>query len=138
MAVGIVGEILAVNKHPAWKFEVERFNLRKLSELEVTKECHIKISNRLADLEELNDGEDINRAWESIEKNNKSLGKESVGLYVSKQHNPWFDEEYVRSLNEGMQTKTQRLQNANQSSVDNPYNVKREALAISGTKRRKI
>ena len=42
---------------------MERFNLRKLSELGVTKEYQIKISNRFADLENLNDGEDINKVW---------------------------------------------------------------------------
>jgi len=35
------------------KFDVERFNLRKLSELEVTKEYHIKISNSFASFEDL-------------------------------------------------------------------------------------
>jgi len=115
------------------KFDVERFNLRKLSELDVTKEYHIKISKSFASFENLNDGEDINRAWESIKKSIKILGKESLGLYVSKQHKPWFDEEYVRCLNQRKQTKTQWLQNPNQSRVDNMTNVRRE-----GTKRRKI
>jgi len=41
---------------------VKRFNLRKLSELEVRKRYQIKISNRFAALENLNDNEDINRA----------------------------------------------------------------------------
>jgi len=122
------------------KFEVERFNLRKLSELEITKEYHIKISKRVAALENLNDGEDIKRAWENIKKNIKTLGKESLDLYVSKQHKPWFDEEYVRCLSQRTQTKSQWLQNPNQSRVDNINNVRREAdimmklLDVSGTK----
>jgi hypothetical protein len=33
---------------------VERFNLRKLNELDVNKNCHSKISNRFAVLEDLN------------------------------------------------------------------------------------
>jgi hypothetical protein len=53
------------------KFDVERFNLRKPSELEVTKEYHIKISNRVAALKNLNEGEGIKRAWENIKKNTK-------------------------------------------------------------------
>ena len=40
------------------------FNLRKLSELEVRKQYHIKISDRVSALENLNVSEDINRAWE--------------------------------------------------------------------------
>ena len=117
---------------------MERFNLRKLSELEVTKECPFKISNKFAALEDLNDGEDINRAWENIKRNFKTLGKGSLGLYMSKQHKPYFGEEYVQCSNQGMQTKTQKLQNPKQSSADNPNHVRREALDISGTKRRKI
>jgi len=34
-----VKELLAVSKEAEQKFDVERFNLRKLSELEVRKEC---------------------------------------------------------------------------------------------------
>jgi len=41
--VAKVGERLAVNKQTAWEFDVERFNLRKLSELEVRKQYQIKI-----------------------------------------------------------------------------------------------
>jgi hypothetical protein len=43
LAVAKVREMLAVNKQAAWKFDVEKFNIRKLSELEITKEYHIKI-----------------------------------------------------------------------------------------------
>jgi ferredoxin-fold anticodon binding domain-containing protein len=56
-----VWEGLAVSKQAAQKFDVERFNLRKLSELEVRKWYQNKISNRFAALENLNDGEDIKR-----------------------------------------------------------------------------
>jgi len=84
---------LAVNKQTAWEFDVERFNLRKLSELEVRKEYQIKILNRFAALENLSDGEDINRAWENIEENIKTSATKSLGLHQLKQHKPWFDEE---------------------------------------------
>jgi hypothetical protein len=43
-----VGERLAVNKQTTQNFVVGRFNLRKLSELEVSKQYQIKISNRFA------------------------------------------------------------------------------------------
>jgi len=38
-----VKEILAVSKQAAQKFDVERFNFRKLSELEIRKQYQIKI-----------------------------------------------------------------------------------------------
>jgi hypothetical protein len=37
-------ERLAKNKHAAQKFDVERFNLRNLNDLEVRKNYQIKIS----------------------------------------------------------------------------------------------
>ena len=62
LVVANIKERLAVNKAAAQKFYVERFNLRKLSELEVRKQYQIKTSNRNAALENLNDSEDINKA----------------------------------------------------------------------------
>ena len=56
-----VRERLTVSKEAAQKFDVERFNLRKLSELEVRKQLLIKISNKFAALENLNDSEDITK-----------------------------------------------------------------------------
>jgi len=57
---------------------VERFNLRKLSDLEVRKQYQITISIRLAVLENLNKSEEINRASESIKENIKTSAKESA------------------------------------------------------------
>ena len=43
-------ERLAVNKKAAQKFEGERFNLRKLNELEVKEKYQIELTNRFAAL----------------------------------------------------------------------------------------
>jgi hypothetical protein len=56
-----VRERLAVSKQKSHKFDVEKFNLRKLNELKVRKHFHIKITQRFAALEDLSDSEDINR-----------------------------------------------------------------------------
>jgi len=61
-----VRKILAGSKPSAQTFDVERFNLRKLNELEVRKKYQIEISNRFAASENLNDSANINRAWENI------------------------------------------------------------------------
>jgi len=53
----------------------------KLSELEVRKEYQINISSRFVAMENLQDSEDINRAWEHIKETIKSSAKESLGLY---------------------------------------------------------
>jgi len=80
---------------------VERFNLRKLSELEVGTKYQIKISEWFAALENLNDSEDINRAWENIKQNIISSAKDSLGLYELKQHKLWFDEESLQFFIKG-------------------------------------
>ena len=69
---------MTVSKQAAQKFDVERFNRRKLHELEAMKQYYIKISNRFATLENLNDGKDINRAWEKIKENIKTAAKRSA------------------------------------------------------------
>jgi hypothetical protein len=48
--------------------------------LEVRKQYQIEITNRFAALKNLSDGEDINRAWESIKGNNKTSTIESLVL----------------------------------------------------------
>ena len=53
-----VREILALSKQEAQKLDVETFNLRKLSELEVRKQYQIEISNIFAALEILNGSKD--------------------------------------------------------------------------------
>jgi len=66
-----VREILAVIKQAAQNLDGERFNTRKLNELEVRKPYQIEISNRFAALENLSDGKDINRVWGKL----KSISK---------------------------------------------------------------
>jgi len=59
LVIAKVRERLAVGKQAAQKFDRQRFNLRKLNELEVRKQYQIEITNRFAALENLND--DVNR-----------------------------------------------------------------------------
>jgi hypothetical protein len=61
-----VRERLSARKKAAQKSDVKRFNLKKLSEMEVRKQYKIDISNRFAALESLKDSENINRAWENM------------------------------------------------------------------------
>ena len=57
-----VGTILAVRTQAAQNLYVERFNVRKQSELEGRKQYQIEISNRFAAFENVNDSKDINRS----------------------------------------------------------------------------
>jgi hypothetical protein len=125
--VAKVRERLAESIHAAQKFDAERFNLKKLNELEVRKQYQIKISNRFVALENLSVSEDINRVWENIKESIKISAKESLGLYERKQHKPWFDKECSKFLGQRKQAKMQWLHSPNKSDVDNLNNVKREA-----------
>ena len=55
LVVAKVRERLAGNKQPAQKFDIERFNLRKINEVKVKKQYQIKISNKFAALERLSE-----------------------------------------------------------------------------------
>jgi len=54
---------------------LEKFTLRELNELDVRKKNQIKISKRLAALENSSDSENINITWENIKKNIKNSAK---------------------------------------------------------------
>ena len=57
---------MAVKKEVLQKFDVEKFALRKLIELEVKKQYQINISESFTALQNVSDSEDINRAWEIV------------------------------------------------------------------------
>ena len=116
--VAKVRESLAVSKQAAQRFHGERFNLRKLNDLEVRKQYQIEITNRFAALENLSYDEDTNRAWENIKENIKTPAEEL------KQHKPWFDEECLGFLDQRKQVKMQWIHDPSQSNVDNLNNVK--------------
>ena len=59
--VAKVRERLTVSKQAAQKFDVIRFNLRKLNELKVRKQYQTEMTNKFTALENLRDSEDINR-----------------------------------------------------------------------------
>jgi len=122
-----VRERLAVSEQAEQKLDGERFNQRKLNDLEFRKRYQTEFSNRFAALENLSDSEGINRAWENIREDNKNSAKESLGLHELKQHKLWFDEECLHFLDQRKQAKMQWVQVPSQRSVDNLNNVRREA-----------
>jgi hypothetical protein len=115
LVVAQVREGLAVSKQAAQKFDAERFNLKKLCELEARKQYQLKISNRFAALENLNVSEDKSRAWENIKENIKISDQDSLGLHERRQHKPGFDAECAEFLDKRKQAKIQWLQNPNQN-----------------------
>ena len=93
LVVAKVREKLAESKQAARRFDWECLNLRKLNELAIRRKYEIEITKSFAALENLNNDEDINRAWENIKENFKTSTKQNLGLNKWKQHKPCFREE---------------------------------------------
>ena len=129
-----VRERLAVGKQAAQRFDRQRFNLRKLNELEVMEQYQIEITNRFAALENLNNNEDVNGTWEKIKENIKTSAKESLGLHELKQHK---EEECLGFLDQRKRAKMQRVQVPSQSNVDNLNNVRHEVSRHFRKKKRR-
>jgi hypothetical protein len=79
--VAKVRERLAVNKQRPQRFHMERFNLKKLNEVDGKEQYHVEVSNRFADFEDLDTEVEINSAWETIRGNIKISAKESLGYF---------------------------------------------------------
>jgi hypothetical protein len=65
---------------------MERFNLKKLNEVEGMEEFRVEVSNRFAALEDFDTEVEINSAWETIRENTKISAKESLGYFELKKH----------------------------------------------------
>ncbi|PNF23352.1 hypothetical protein B7P43_G13186 [Cryptotermes secundus] len=86
---------LAVSKQTTHRVHMEKFNLRKLNEVEGKEQYCVEISYRLAALENLDTEVDVNKAWETIRvalENIKISAKKRLGYYELKKHKPWLDE----------------------------------------------
>jgi hypothetical protein len=66
LVVAKIRERLAVNKQGAHKFQMERFNLKTLNEVEGKEKYRVETSNRFAALEDLDTEVEINTIWETI------------------------------------------------------------------------
>jgi hypothetical protein len=86
-----VGERLAANKQRSHRFDMERFNLKTLNDVEGKEQFCVEGSNRFSALEDLDTEVEINSAWETIRENIKMSAKESLGSLELKKHKPWFD-----------------------------------------------
>jgi hypothetical protein len=69
--VAKVRERLAVNKETSHRFHVERFNLKKLNDVQGKEQFRVEVSNRFVALEVLDEEVEINSAWETIRENIK-------------------------------------------------------------------
>jgi hypothetical protein len=109
LVVAKVRERLAVNKQRSQRFHMERFNPKKLNEVEGKEQYHVEVSNRFTALENVGTEVEINSAWETIQENIKISAKESLGFYELRKHKPWFDEGCSKLLDQRKLAKLQWL-----------------------------
>jgi hypothetical protein len=81
LVVAKVKERLAVNKQRSQRFDMERFKLKKLNDVEGEEQFRVEVSNRFKTLEDLDTEVDINSAWETIRENITISAKESPGYF---------------------------------------------------------
>ena len=91
----------------------------RLCELEFSKEYRVMFSNWFTPLGNLNDMEDINRAWGNIKENIKTVANKSLCQYELRHHKPRIDEECLHFLDQRRQDKLRWLPDPNQNNVDN-------------------
>jgi hypothetical protein len=129
-------ERISVSKRARQNSDLERFDLKKLNDVEVKEKYQVEISNRFAALGSLDESFDINNAWESIKENIKTSAKENLGYHKLKHNKPWFDDECSKLTDQRKQAKLQWLQNPNQINTDNLQNLRRENSTAFRNKKR--
>jgi hypothetical protein len=119
-------ERISVSNQPRQTFNLERFDLKKLDDIEVKEKYQVEISNRFAALKSLDESFDINNAWESIRENIKTSAKDNLGYHRLKHNKPWFDDECSKLMDQQNQAKLQWLQNLSQINGDKLQNLRHE------------
>jgi hypothetical protein len=115
---------------------MERFNIKKLNDVEGKEQFCLEVSNRFAALEDLGAEVEINSAWETIRDNIKISVKESLGYFELKKHKPWFDEGCSKLLDQRKESELQWLQAPSEINGDNLNNVRRESSIYFRNKKR--
>jgi hypothetical protein len=136
LLVAKIREGIAVNKQGSHKFHMDRFNLKKLNEVEDKEKYSGEVSNRFAALEDSDAVVEINIIWETIRENIKISAKESLGYYELKQHKQWFDEGCSELLDQRKQAKLHWSQNPGEINGNNLNNVRRETIRHFRNKKR--
>jgi hypothetical protein len=136
LVVAKLRERISVSERVRQNFDLERFDLKKLNDVEVKEKYQVEISNRFPALESLDESFDMDNAWESIRENIKTSAKENLGYQKLKHNKPWFDDECSKLTNERKQAKLQWLQNPNQINRVTLQKVRHETTRIFRNEKR--
>jgi hypothetical protein len=110
LVVPKVRERLAANKQKSHRFHMERFNLKKLNDVESEEQFCVEVANRFAALKDLDAEVEINSVWEIIREYINISTKENLSYFELKNHKPWFNGGCSTLLDQRKQTKLQWLQ----------------------------
>jgi hypothetical protein len=102
---------------------MERFNLKKLNDVEGKEQFRVEVSNRFAALEDLDAGVYNNSAWQTVRENIKIAVTESLGYFELKKHKPWSMKDVTKLLHQGERAKLQWLQDPSKPNGDILNNV---------------
>jgi hypothetical protein len=136
LVVAKLRERISVSKLARQKFDLERFDLKKLDDIEIKEKYQVEISNRFAALEVFDESFDNNNAWESFRGNIKTSAKDNLGYHRLKHNKPWFDDECSKLIDQQKQSKLQWLQNSSQINGDNLKNLRCETSRTFRNKKR--
>jgi hypothetical protein len=136
LVVAEMRERISVSKGTRQNSDLERFDLKKLDDVEVKEKCQVEISNRFVALESLVESLDINKTYESIRENIKTSAKENLRYWKLKHKKPRFNDEYSKLIDQRNQAKLQLLQNPNQMNGNNLKNLRTETSRVYRNKKR--
>jgi hypothetical protein len=79
LVVAKLGERISVSKRTRQKFDLERFDLKKLDDVEIKEKYQVEISNRFGALERLGESFDINNIRKNMRENIKTSAIDNLG-----------------------------------------------------------
>jgi hypothetical protein len=126
---------ISVSKRARQNFDLERFDLKKLDDIEVKEKYQVEISNIFAALVSLDESVTLiklGRVLCFI----KNSAKDNLGYHKLKYNKPWFDDECSELIDQWKQAKLQCLQNPSQINGDNVQNLRRETSRTFRNKKR--
>jgi hypothetical protein len=124
LVVAKVRQKVAVNKQRSQRFDMERFNLKKLNDVESKQQYCLEVSNRFAALEDVDTEVEINSAWQMIRAYIKISAKDSLGYFELKIHKPRIGEGCSKLLNQRKKAKLEWLQDPREINGENLNNVR--------------
>jgi hypothetical protein len=105
---------------------MERFNLKKLNEVEGKEQYRVEVSNRFAALEHLDAEVEINSACEMIRDNITISAKDCIGYCELKKYKPLLDQACSKLIDQRKKAKLQWLQDPSEITGDNLKIARRE------------